>query len=157
MADPTNDDDQNPFDRDPYDDKHYESVESFVSLLRAFGYLVQDGEDSAFTVVADSDQPPIAIYTLGQFVHEAVNRGLFDGEVAGSDGHGHPLSATLFRSNNARNISHKTPLWQLAKEPVDYFRPVNDLRVVIISFAFDTPEGILSGSSRRARCAGIRS
>lgn len=59
-----------------------------------------------------------------------MNRGSFDGEVAGSDGH--PFSAALFRSNNAGSISHKTPLWQLAKEPVDCFRLVNDLRVVII-------------------------
>lgn len=144
MADPTNDDEQDPFDLDPYDDKHYASVESFVGLLRSFGYLVQEGEDSAVNVEVDSDHPPIAIYTLGQFVHEAVNRGLFDGEVAGSDGHGHPFSATLYHANNTDNIEHRTPLWQLAKEPVDYFRLVDDIPVVIISFDFDTPEGILA-------------
>jgi hypothetical protein len=88
----------------PYDDpeeigplhkRHYESVYTFVTLLRTLGYQVSHDGTDWVEINLDARTHPMEGYVLANYVQMAMSHDLFNAEMIGTSGEDDPLEVTL--------------------------------------------------------------
>lgn len=117
---------------DPYDERHYKSIDSFAALLRKLDYGVEIIEGNKLTVRLPLGIHPYWVYNLASYVNEAMIHGVIIAEVFNQD------DEDLFELELIANI----PLFKRVELPVDYFRLAEGIERIGLRFDTDAAEGI---------------
>lgn len=129
---------------DPLHERHYESVETFVTLLRTLGYQVSHDGTDWVEINLDARTHPMEGYVLANYVQMAMSHDLSNAEHLGTSSEDDPLEVTLRweQQLSLGDSPKRTPLHLQASEPVDYFDKVADVERVVLRYDFDSGGGI---------------
>ena len=130
--------------------EYYGSIDSFLALLKAMGYLFVYVATKSVTVRVPIDQNPQRVRDLEAIAKTALSHSLFESYTPVTDKSGVPSKIVLSFSKAVKPL----PLYQQVEILEDYFILADRIPRVVLKFDFDSPKDI-NLTSRFMNCNSI--